>query len=207
MVAGGAVTDTERKVGTQHGHLIPTSAPLLPWPIEPVVEPIHTRFEQNADTAPDAIAIKLGDGEPETTYRELNEHANGIATRLLTDLGEGNDRVAVLGDSPVAHVASVLGILKAGKTAVPLHGANPDSRLEYILQHSQSTAILAQAEDADRAAAITASSYDVHVIEPPSGAHENPTVVVDVDTTARIMYTSGSTGAPKRATQSNPSLF
>ena len=197
---------TEREVGAHHEDLIPIGAPSLPWPNDPVVEPIHIRFEQNAGMAPDGIAVESGDGKPETTYRELNEYANGIAARLLTDIGEGNHRVGVLGDSAVAHIASVLGILKAGKTAVPLHGANPDNRLEYILRHSESTAILAQAEDADRAAAITSSS-DVQVIEPPSGAHENPAMAVDVDTTARIMYTSGSTGSPKGAIQSHRYLF
>jgi len=201
------VTDTEPNVGTHHGNLKPISAPLLPWPVDPVVEPIHTRFERITALAPDGIAVESVDGEPQTTYRELNERANGIAVRLLTDLGDGNHRVAVLGDSAVAHIASVLGILKAGKAAVPLHGANPDSRLEYILQHSESAAILAYAEDADRAGAIAASASDVQMIEPPSGAIENPEVVVDVDATARIMYTSGSTGAPKGATQSNRYLF
>ena len=82
---------------------------------------------QQAEQRPDATAIVLH--ENRLSYAELEQRSNQLA-RLLKDAGcQRGDRVGFLIPKTPAAIISILGILKADCTYVPLdRGATPPRR-------------------------------------------------------------------------------
>lgn len=162
------------------------------------------RFSEVARMYPDSQAL-LGRGGLETdavTYRELDEKASRVAN-AVTARTTPRAHVAVLVDDPVEHLAAVLGAQRADRTVVPLDRSNPPARLEYILQHSNSSLLLVE-DNAEQWAAmmpvIAISEADVESAE-YDGPSPSP------ESIAQICYTSGSSGRPKGVMQSNQYLM
>ncbi|BFH66555.1 hypothetical protein J27TS7_35290 [Paenibacillus dendritiformis] len=94
---------------------------------------IHAAFEEQADKNPEAIAIV--EREDTFTYEEIDHKANQIArylleSRRLTD----EERVGIMLDNSSSSVISMLGILKAGGTYVPIDPEFPIRRIKAILE-------------------------------------------------------------------------
>jgi amino acid adenylation domain-containing protein len=119
---------------------------------------------------------------------------------------DGVTSVAVLTEDPVAHIAAVLGAMKAGAIAVPLHPSNPHARLEYIVEHSGAGLVIADDASLDRSSSLGSANV-MAATECAAESSEQPQVAFDPEATARIMYTSGSTGAPKGVMQSHRYLL
>src|SRR5580658_6435951 len=97
-------------------------------------------FERQVAMTPDALAIACGDAE--LTYRELNFRANRLAHRLRR-CGVGSETaVAILQERSIDLIVSILAVLKAGGTYVPLHNGHPAARLRYVVEQSGATALL-----------------------------------------------------------------
>jgi hypothetical protein len=92
-----------------------------PWHVDADATPsscIHTLFEQQAARAPDAIAVVQN--AQQLTYQELNRCANQLA-HTLRALGAGPEMpVGICLEPSPAPLLSLLGVLKAGGTAVTL---------------------------------------------------------------------------------------
>ncbi len=158
---------------------------------------IHRLFEQQAECAPDDVAIVFGDER--MTYRELNARANQLA-RYLRQRGVGPEmRVAICFERSVEMIVGLLGILKAGGAYVPLEPSYPAERAAFILEDSEARLLLTQ-----RRLAPSLKSTDVGMICLDSDwtkiARESSANLVDGATAgnaAHVIYTSGSTGQPK----------
>ena len=153
----------------------------------------HLLFEHHALRHPDNVAVR--DERETVTYGELNHRANQIA-HLLLDRGiRVESTVGVCFDRCAAMAAAVLGILKAGGAYVPVDPRGPAEHRLGILRDADVRVALAGTgvEGAD----------DVVVLDRDWGAvaglpTENPRVAGPVSSRAAyILYTSGSTGAPK----------
>src|SRR5262249_21071782 len=143
-----------------------------------------TAFERVATTFPSRIA--LGSDAWQPTYRELNEIANRLAHRLVAcDLGLG-DRAAVLMSHDAPMVAAVCGILKAGQIMVPLSPDDPAARLKMLVEHTQPSVIVTDAQNRRLAAEV--APRDCRILsfesETSKGPVENPSIAISPAQTA-----------------------
>ena len=140
---------------------------------------VHQLFERHAAETPDRVAAVCG-GRP-ISYRDLNDHANRIAHRLI-DTGVGReDLVGISLDRSTDLIAALLGTHKAGAAYVPIDPALPLERTRFMADHAGLTTTID--------AAFLGSLTDL-----PAA---NPDRPLDPENTAYVIYTSGSTGRPK----------
>ncbi|MCK5058818.1 MAG: amino acid adenylation domain-containing protein, partial [Candidatus Aminicenantes bacterium] len=173
---------------------------------------IAKQFEEQVKKSPGCTAIKAGEGC--LTYGELNRNANRVARLILKTLknDEKPGRVSLLFDHGIDMIAAILGVLKAGKTYVPLSTDYPDNRLSYMVTNSESSMVLSLCEHEERARRIvqTADISCLPVnrdIECSAEAEVNPEMKITGSDLAYIMYTSGSTGRPKGVMQTHENVL
>src|SRR5215469_2532840 len=104
---------------------------------------VQERFAQVVARTSGAIAVSSP--AEAVTYAELDQRANRIAHRLIGLGVRPEDPVLVLQERTVAMVASILGIVKAGATYLPLHSAYPAQRMQWIADHVGRPVLLADA--------------------------------------------------------------
>ncbi|MGW7303386.1 amino acid adenylation domain-containing protein, partial [Streptomyces sp. NPDC054829] len=161
-------------------------------------------FEAQVAATPDAVAV-VCEGI-EVSYGELNARANRLA-RHLAGLGVGPERVVALAlPRSVEMVVAVLAVLKAGGAYLPINAEYPVDRIAYMLRDGDAVLTLALSGvardgleescpwlDLDDSATLTAldeqSAQDL--------GDSDRVVVPTAANSAYVMYTSGSTGAPK----------
>jgi amino acid adenylation domain-containing protein len=178
---------------------------------------LQTSLIEQAAKWPDRTALVCGTDR--MTYGTLD----GLSNRLARALGEAGcragDRVALLmPKSPIA-IASILGIYKAGGIYVPLDPSSPPSRLIRILESCESRWLLAADIDSVRLEEIFRDERRRQRLMlgwlqhgAPDADHARPAFSLgDVaassaapvacpaasDDPAHVLFTSGSTGAPK----------
>lgn len=102
-------------------------------------------FRRNARHAPEKVALveKRGEKAFRLTYRQLNEKINQFA-RGLRSLGyRRGDRIAVLGLNSWEFLIAVFGCARGGFVVVPLNPGMGPKDLVYMINHSESRALVA----------------------------------------------------------------
>ncbi len=134
---------------------------------------------------PDRVAVSDDSGS--VTYRELADRVRELARHLVSrGIGPG-DTVAVLLPRTVDLVVAVHGVLLAGAAYLPLDVDYPAARRDTMMRDGGARAVLTI--DGLRPAA---GAPDCCRTEPP---RDFPTP--QPDAAACLLFTSGSTGAPK----------
>src|SRR5258707_1204997 len=104
-------------------------------------------------------------------------------------------------------IAAMLGVLKAGKTYVPLDPSYPVERLSQLLGDLQACALLTNEENLELAGKLTG----VRVLNVDTLASSIPrgdlNLKIDPSSLAYILYTSGSTGRPKGVMQNHRNVL
>lgn len=162
------------------------------------------RFEKQVAAAPHNLAVT--DGKLSWTYEQLNRHANGVAEVLLSKIGSGEHRVALLFGHGVEMIAAILGTLKAGKTYVPLDPTNPIDRLKIILADASASAVLCGSEHLGVAQACTDQDR-VQLLDswrPLAGDRPHLRTPQSI---SYVLYTSGTTGQPKGVVQCDDNVL
>lgn len=169
---------------------------------------VHQLFEQQAASAPEAIAVVCEDAQ--LTYADLNTRANQLA-RHLQKLGVGPETAVVLNvERSLDTLIGMLAIMKAGGAYLPLEGEQPRQRLAAIMDETDAPVVITQSslkdqflaetqiEDAQRngkTRAVICIDTDSPAIAGESSANLN--VELNPANVVYIIYTSGSTGKPK----------
>ncbi len=156
---------------------------------------IAALFEDIAARYGQSPAVKFG---AETlTYDALNRRANRLAHRLQK-LGVGPDvLVGCLGERSAGLIVALLAILKAGGGYVPLDPDYPAERLSYLIKDTRCTVVLASRKARDGLTAPLSVETLVYDDADVDGDDTNPNSAATASHIGYVMYTSGSTGAPK----------
>ena len=154
------------------------------------------------------------------TYAELDAAANRVAHRLLALGLETGDRVAAYGRNSDAYVLLWLGCVRAGLIHVPINYALRDAELGYIVEQSGARALFCDPDMAEHVAALGpdlgcawqgtlcgGNAHDVLAWAQAAGDASPPEIEVDEDDIAQLLYTSGTTAAPKGAMMSHRALL
>lgn len=149
-------------------------------------------FQKQADKKPEAVAVI--DGDRHITYRELNQHANRLAHRLIAR-GVGPEvLVGICMEQSWKAVVGILGILKAGGAYVPLDPNYPQQRVDEMVQDARLSLVVSSAGCRYR---VPIGVEIVSVDQVHTGSFANPVSRTTPDSAAYVLYTSGSTGKPK----------
>lgn len=134
-----------------------------------------------------AVAITAGDSC--LTYSELLDRVQRIAGSLrILGVGQG-DRVALALPRDADLIPTMLGILWAGASFVPIDAEHPEKRIDQILSDAQPALLVS--EELHRPGFMTRSPAELQ----DTGA-DCPCLAVP-NQPMYILYTSGTTGQPK----------
>jgi amino acid adenylation domain-containing protein len=176
-------------------------------------EVLNQFLDDSAHVRPDGVAIEEP-GCGEISYRDLASLSDQLYLRLYQLGVRPGDRVGIYMRKSIDAVASIFGILKAGAAYVPVDPSAPASRNAYILNDCSVKVVITQKcfEKGFRAEALPDHKLPhLLVLEATGGglflkaaleregdlALPETTTLPSPDDLAYVLYTSGSTGAPK----------
>ncbi|MCF6434245.1 amino acid adenylation domain-containing protein [Pseudoalteromonas sp. MMG022] len=157
------------------------------------MESVVMAFTAQAQRHPNKTA--LIDGTQEISYQSLLRRAEAIAATLAKSSIEPGAIVGVCMERSWELVATLLGVLRAGCTYVPLDPAYPRARIDYMLAHSKAAAVIVDGS----ASAELCQRVSTHILL--ADVHDEPQSLADPEcdpqALAYVIYTSGSSGEPK----------
>lgn len=152
------------------------------------------RFEAVAQARPSAVAVRFeGRG---LTFGELDRRADTFAG-LLLDRGLGPESVVgVCVSRGAASAIALLGTLKASAAYLPLDAALPAARLDDVLRIAKPELVVADAAARGALPDLPCPLMPFEQVE-SAPRHARADRRTGPDSLAYIVFTSGSTGAPK----------
>ncbi|WLI07660.1 class I adenylate-forming enzyme family protein [Pseudomonas sp. FP597] len=174
----------------------------------------HQVIANNADRYPTKPAIIL-DGQA-TTYKELQQRADDIASAVSTLGIVAGDRVGMYAQISIDLIAGYLGMLKAGVITAATHHTLSRTKLIHQLRHSDARVLITDCVDdlpgliAEAGLELVLLTVPVRIAVPRAiqladaiAAYKDKTDVIipsltdDPERPTSIFYTSGSTFNPK----------
>ncbi|HVY38155.1 MAG TPA: amino acid adenylation domain-containing protein [Polyangia bacterium] len=178
--------------------LVEWNATARPYPRDATLGAL---FDQQAQRNPDGPAVI--EAGAVTSYVVLGRRADRLARALLAVGTQPGDRVAVALERSASLVAAELGVVKAGAAYVPLDPVLPGPRQALMVADCGARVIVTSrggslpGELAERIAA--GELRRLNIDEMPSDDSGQLALPADLTggAAAYVMYTSGSTGAPR----------
>jgi fatty-acyl-CoA synthase len=167
---------------------------------------------RRARSSPDRVAV-VADGVA-TTYRELDRQVQQLANLFRENCGVSRgDRVAYLGPNGVAFLQALFATSALGAVFVPLNTRLTAHEYTHILSDCGASLLLVDpafqsAIDAAHSVGTPVRLLDGHfdalIAATPASAIDE---TVGASDTCIVMYTSGTTGAPKGATLTHDNVI
>jgi amino acid adenylation domain-containing protein len=171
--------------------------------VEPSCESIPNRFARVATQFAGRTAIS----EPaaDWTYAELDQRSNALAVQILERSDGNSEPVALLMEHGAVLIAAILAVLKAGKIFLSLDPNDSNDRLAAILADSDPRLLITDQKNSSLAGSLAAGQLSILSVVDDFTAPSTHTNFSEVpgEAGARLMYTSGSTGAPKGVWQNH----
>jgi acyl-CoA synthetase (AMP-forming)/AMP-acid ligase II len=173
--------------------------------------------EANGDHAAVLVDAASGGRPSATSYADLEAAANRLAHALLELGAARGDRIAWCGPNSLEVVTTFHATRKVGLTSVPVSYRFNAAEMQYVIDNSDATVVLVDAEQAPLVASVRDQLPKVRGVlvfggDAPAGcAHwdelvtrqpSTPPVVEEAGSGAAgstMIYTSGTTGKPKGA--------
>jgi amino acid adenylation domain-containing protein len=169
---------------------------------------IYSEFEKISSLYKNCTAVQLG--ETKLTYGELADSADLFCRAILMMPDDSRPNIGICVDRKPEMISAVLGILKAGKTYVPIDPSTPYERIHHIVEDSEVAMIITDnttetlfhenfpAIKCLSVDEIQKSDVDMPPLSSSRKRSEHP---------AYIIYTSGSTGKPKGVAVSHENVI
>lgn len=154
------------------------------------------------------------------TYAALDVAANRVAHRLLALGLKPDDRVAAYGRNSDAYVLLWLGCVRAGLVHVPINYALTEGELHYIVEQSGARALFHDLAIAGHIEQLGpqlpcewvgslhgGEALDILAFARTPGKESEPAVSISEEDVAQLLYTSGTTAAPKGAMMTHRALM
>ena len=178
-----------------------------PFPTAQSEQSVASCFESVVERFPNQLAIESL--TERLTYAELNQRANRIARAIVAIRGTREEPIALLLEQGATFIASMLAVLKAGKSYAPLDPAFPEQRTVDILADTEAPILITSNENleyAQKLASVNCTVLNTDDLDPDLSA-DNLDLPISPDAPAYIIYTSGSTGKPKGVLQNQRNLL
>lgn len=158
----------------------------------PTDKGLHQLVEQTVQRTPDAPAVT--DKAGTATYTELWQASGVLAGHLQATVPTGS-RVGVAMPRDRSMLVSLLAVLRAGMTYVPLDRAQPLARQRNVLQVAGARAVISPVSaHADLTGGLNIAAIDPADLDDSATLDPRP---CDPASAAYVIFTSGSTGTPK----------
>ncbi len=158
---------------------------------------IAARFDRVSALVPNLQAVKSQ--RYSWTYAYLRKKADQIAYSLIESYGTGAEPIALLLDHDAPLIASILGVLKAGKFYAVLDPAYPNGYLSDILKNLGARVLVTDSQNFQLSRTLISPGCDLIVYEGIDDHYPELETSINLsgDMPLAIYFTSGSTGRSK----------
>ncbi|HEY5891325.1 MAG TPA: AMP-binding protein, partial [Acidimicrobiia bacterium] len=157
----------------------------------PAIGSFLARIEENARERPDAIAVVSGDTV--ISYRELWDQTIRVSRRIESACAP-DALVALVAGRSAQLVPALLGTIHSGRTVVMVDTGQPEHRLAAMFDQVKIGAIISGGDSI--VADLMPGVPDIERM-PVGEGRPDSTPVHDTEAVAYVVFTSGSTGAPR----------
>jgi long-chain acyl-CoA synthetase len=112
----------------------------------------------HAQNVPDRVAVIVdssgGATASTTTFRELNEHVNQLGNGLLATGARSGERLVWCGPNSLEVITTIHAARKCNLVAVPLSYRFNAEEMQYVIDNSDATVVVIDAEEAPLVASV-----------------------------------------------------